>query len=179
MTSTSIKNIFLQIPAGVRSFLIKAIAVFIGWQLLYRLLLTRINQPDFFLTNSTAWGTSSVLKMFYRNVDMIPDNFKAIILINGQKVIGIANPCNALEIFVLYFAFLYCDPAPNKNKWRFAFVGIPAIYLANIIRCTIITWLNISHRGWVDISHHYIFTTLVYLLFFSLWIKFTKSVSNS
>ena len=108
MTSTSIKNIFLQIPAGVRSFLIKAIAVFIGWQLLYRLLLTRINQPDFFLTNSTAWGTSSVLKMFYRNVDMIPDNFKAIILINGQKVIGIANPCNALEIFVLYFAFLYC-----------------------------------------------------------------------
>jgi exosortase/archaeosortase family protein len=148
-------------------------------QILYHACLLKIGIPDHYLTNITAIGTCKILSIFYPGTSVLLNYFKAIILINGEKVIGIADVCNALEIFVLYIAFLICYPSQNKRRIKFLLIGIPCIYAANIIRCSVIAWLNIEHRGWVEISHHYIFNTLVYCLVFYLWVLFSKGGLNN
>ena len=174
MTSPQVKDRFDSIPKGVRIFMLKAVIIFIVWELLYNLLLKPFGIPNQFLTNLTTICTAKFLAIFYPDAQALLSPFKALITIHGQKVIGIADPCNALEIFVLYISFLFCFPANNKRRIIYTAIGVPAIFCINIIRCAAITWLNIEHRGWVDVSHHYIFTTLVYLMVFYLWVLFSK-----
>jgi len=161
-------------PPAIRTFLIKGLVFFIAWELLYSFVLAPARIPDRVLTNITGIVTADIVSLFYHHVDTILNLKKVILLIDGAKIIGIADPCNALEIFVLYIAFLFCYPASYKLRLTFTAIGIPVIFVANIVRCCLLVWLNISHKGWVDISHHYIFTTVVYLMVFYLWMLFSQ-----
>lgn len=162
----------------VRTFLVRALLIFIGWQLLYAFVLAPARTPDLQLTNITAWSTGKLLSWFYDSVYVAYvhniTTASAIISINGHKTLGILDPCNALDIMVLYVAFLFCFPGSWQKRLAFTALGLPYIYIINTIRCAVIGWMNINHRGWVDISHHYIFTALVYLLVFYLWVLYTK-----
>lgn len=173
-----LKELYAKTPAPVRSFIIKALVVFIAWFYLYQTVLLPQRTPDLWLTNTTCTSTAQFLSLFYHNVGTIPivdkSEYMAIITINNAKIIGIADACNALDIFVLYLGFIFCFPGTALRKIAFMALGIPYIYIINIIRCAAIAWLNIYHRGWVELSHHYIFTIIVYGLVFYLWILYSK-----
>jgi exosortase family protein XrtF len=157
---------------------LRALLIFIGWQLLYSFLLVPIRIPDRQLTNITCFSTAKLLSVFYDNVGTIYTHNNAtrsaIITVNGHGVLGILDPCNALDIIVLYISFLFCFPGTMSRRIMFIIIGLPYIYFINTIRCALIAWLNMAHKGWVDISHHYIFTASVYLLVFYLWTIYTK-----
>lgn len=174
-----IKTLYNKVPPLVRSFLLKAALIFIVWQLLYNFVLDPIRIPDRQLTNATAYSTAKLMSVFYDSVGAVytHDNAtaSAIITINGRGVLGILDPCNGLDIYVLFISFLFCFPGTAKRRALFILLGLPYIYIINTIRCALIGWLNIAHRGWVDISHHYIFTAAVYLLVFYLWMEYTKT----
>lgn len=179
---SNIKEIYNKVPPQVRSFLLKALVIFVAWQLLYSFVLAPIRVPDRQLTNITAYSTAKLLSVFYNNVAAIYSHSNtvrsAIITINGRGMLGILDPCNGLDIYVLYIAFLFCFPGTMRRRLTFILAGIPYIYIINTIRCALIGWLNIAHRGWVDISHHYIFTAAVYLLVFYFWIIYTNAKSE-
>ena len=173
-----IKELYDKVPRLVKQFLIRALVIFVAWQLLYRLVLLPVRIPDQFLTNTTGYSTAKILSIFYKNVAVVNSpHIKercSYVLMNGERIVSIADPCNALEIYVLYIAFLFCFPGEWKRRLLFILIGIPYIYIINAIRCALIAWLNTSHKSLVDISHHYIFTTAVYLLVFYLWVLYTK-----
>ncbi len=115
--------------------------------------------------------------MFYTNVSMLYVHDKTrgtAILVNMHPVIRILNSCNALDIYVLYIAFLFCFPATLRRRLLYIAYGVPYIFILNIGRCVGIAWLNMHHRGLVEITHHYVFTTLLYLMVFYLWVLFTQ-----
>lgn len=177
------KALYNKVPALVRSFLLKALLIFIGWQALYNLVLAPARVPDRQLTNATCYSTTRLMSVFYNNTTaMYAHNnatASAIVAVDGHPVLGILDPCNGLDIYVLYISFLFCFPGTMKRRGLFLLLGIPYIYVINTIRCVLIGWLNIAHRGWVDISHHYIFTAAVYLLVFYLWIAYTKTKTTT
>jgi exosortase/archaeosortase family protein len=172
-----VKKLYINTPAPVKSFLLKGIIAFVAWQLAYHFLMQPRRVPDRFFTDITTIGTVKLLSFFYQHVQGEYGIFKDIVWINNQRVIGIADPCNALELYALYIGFLCCFPATWKRRLIFTAIGVPVIFVANAIRCAVITWLNIKHPTWVDISHHYIFTTLMYLLVFYGWFLFSKSTA--
>lgn len=175
----TIKELYNNIPNLVRSFLIKALVILVVWKLLYGFVLEPARIPDKFLVNITGYSTQILLSFFYKNVsvDYITsiDIQSAIVNIDGKKVIGIADPCNGLDVYVLFLSFLYCFPGSWKKRGLYVIIGLPYIYIINTIRCGLIAWLNISHKGWVDISHHYLFTAAVYILVFLVWMRYTKN----
>lgn len=172
------KEQYRRIPVAVRTFLFRATLLFVGWQLLYNLVLLPVRVPDRPLTNFTAYSTAKVLSLFYNHITPVyiiaNERKDALILMDGRKIVGIADPCNALDIYVLYIAFLLCFPGTARRRLIFMAWGLPAIYAFNIIRSAIITWMNVAHNGWADFSHHYVFTTLMYLLVFYAWVLYTK-----
>ena len=178
MVLEQIKSAYSKVPPVIRSFLVRALLIFVVWQALYVFVLAPVRIPDRQLTNLTTFSTSRLLSVFYDKVGVIYTNHNkvrtAIVVINNKKVIGVADPCNALEIYVLYIAFLFCFPGTMKRRALFIAGGIPYIFIINTIRCALIAWLNINHRGWVDISHHYIFTAAVYLAIFYLWVLYAR-----
>jgi exosortase family protein XrtF len=173
-----IKTYYDKIPPLLRSFLFRAIVIFVVWQLAYNFVLAPTRIPDKYLTNVTAFTTEKLLSLFYKDVGVFyPTDIKkkaATILIDGHRIISIADPCNGLDIYVLYISFLFCFPGEGKRRLKFIVLGCAYIFVLNTIRCCLILWLNINHRGWVEISHHYVFTTALYLLVFHVWVLYSK-----
>ena len=177
MSSNKVWN---KVPVPVRRFLIKAVLLFAVWQVVYLGFLQPKRIPDMQLTNITCQATTYCLSWFYPDVDMLhvidPRNDQLAIIHRHKKaIIGIGDPCNALEIFVLYWAFLLCFPGNVKRKWVFFAAGTAVIFVVNVWRCVALAWLKMYHRSWVDISHHYIFTIIVYLIVFYMWVLFSKA----
>lgn len=98
----------------------------------------------------------------------------AFLYLDGRKIVGIADACNALELYILYIGFLLAYPSSIKRVFLFSIIGIVLIYLANIIRLTLLGEMYLHQMKARDIAHHYIFKMVVYGLTFGLWVLFVK-----
>lgn len=169
------------LPTDVKLFLTRAFIIFICWKLLYHLVLFPIRTPDRQLTNLTAMSSaflyrslldepSVIFKEEYGEIDFP----KAALYINNKRAIGIADPCNALELFVLYIGFIFCLPTTIKRQVTFIIFGIIGIFIANSFRCLGLAWLNFHHYSIADFAHHYLFKMIIYAMIFYAWMIYSK-----
>jgi exosortase/archaeosortase family protein len=182
-----LKKYTKNISPGLLRFLVRALVLVIVWKLSYHLFLKPHRFPDKALTELTADQTVRFVGLFYPPNTIswhgsIPKNdfdlFSAIIVINGRKVVGIADPCNALELYVLYIGFLICVPTTIKRFILFALGGIAVIFVLNILRCSGMIWVNIHHNQVFDFAHHYLFKLIVYAAIFGGWVWYSKHLTR-
>lgn len=173
----------LQIPRSVKFFSIKIALLFVLWEIIYATVLFPMRIPDSQISALTASGTAKLLHFFYTNdkfesrliEEGEPKNYKEIVYINKQKLIGIADGCNALELQVLYFGILICMQKPSWKTFWYCIIGLPLISFCNILRCSIIGWLNISrHLDLSIFAHHYLFKMLMYGFIFFAWVSYSS-----
>jgi exosortase/archaeosortase family protein len=176
-----------QIPGSVKLFAIKVILLFVLWEIIYTTVLFPTRIPDGQLSAITAAGTAKLLGLFYRNDRLDfrleeegePKHFKDTVYINDQKLIGIADGCNAFELQVLYLCILICMQQLSRKTIWYCVIGIPLISICNILRCSIIGWLNISkHLDLSIFAHHYLFKLLMYCFIFFAWVSYSKAKNH-
>jgi exosortase/archaeosortase family protein len=175
-----------SLPLPVKSFFTKALFLFIAWKLLYHLVLFPIHTPDRQLTNITACATSYIYTLFtgapisITNEQYEAGTFrKSIISIEGRKVIGIADGCNGLELFVLYFGFLLCFPVILKRLILFTVGGLSVIFILNNLRCFMLAWLYLHNYSIANFAHHYLFKMIIYAIIFLIWVWYLKKIKWS
>lgn len=94
---------------------------------------------------------------------------------DGEDTLRIASACNGLEIMVLYAGFLFCFPtARSRRRWAFLGAGLGIIFVLNLLRCALLVWIFLRYRQYLDFSHHFAFTFVVYSCVFLLWYKYAK-----
>ena len=96
---------------------------------------------------------------------------------HGKAIMHIADNCNGLELFVLFWGFIVAMPAPLQRKVVYAFAGILLIHVVNILRCVGLTALMMHWDRYFDLAHHYIFKMVVYGTIFLLWIQFARPLN--
>ena len=188
----SIKNeiakTWQEIPNEAKIFLKRAILIFIIWKIVYNGFLYNEKIIDKPLTHLTSYSTMLLLnKVYPQSIFVSRTNFLPIelgfprgsiidnIYKDGKNVVGIADGCNALELYAIYIGFLFCLPSRFSRVLFFLVLGVFIIYCANIFRCLAIGMLNISQNRLTDVAHHYIFKLIVYFLIFVLWALFLKN----
>ncbi|MBS1590832.1 MAG: archaeosortase/exosortase family protein [Bacteroidetes bacterium] len=183
---TTIKKTWIEIPTEVQTFLKRALIIFIVWKLLYTFILFPLNTPDTQLRNATSWGTVQLLKWkFPQNIILIEhragtdkltgeETTSDIILKDNRKIIGIADGCNGLELYILYISFLFCFPARIIKIITYILAGSVIIYVANVLRCYFISLMNMERFNLIEVAHHYVFKLIMYAVIFSLWVLFLK-----
>lgn len=185
-TSALIKY-WQEIPASVRKFLITSIILFTIWKVCYHLYLKPTRLIDIPLTVQTANNTQQLLQAIYPNYNFtneqrLPkekiDFFGVYIMKDSKKIIGIFDPCNALEVFVIYIGLIICLPSNFKRMALYIVLGIVGLYILNILRCTFLGILNINRSVYVDFAHHYLFTMVVYIGIFLGWASYIKQSTN-
>jgi exosortase/archaeosortase family protein len=162
--------------------------------MLYTLWLRPQGILDAPLTAAVGASTVEVLNLFADH-----ENFKAVrsfpatgpeedaepggvvdIFRNGENTLRVATACNGLEIMILYAGFLFCFPAVRSSRrWSFLVAGLGIIFLLNIVRCALLVWIFIRYRQYLDFSHHFAFTFIVYSCVFLLWYKYAKRARGS
>lgn len=176
------------IPRPILFFIGKALLLFIAWKLLYLSYLQPKRILDDPLTSTVGVLTTGALNLFpgagIYTVRKVPDTASADmggtvtramqIYRNGEKTLKVADPCNGLELMVLYAGFIICFPGVLRRKAGFLLAGWVLILLLNILRCLLLVLIFVYYRKYLDFSHHFVFTFIVYMVIFWLWYRFTQ-----
>jgi exosortase family protein XrtF len=157
------------------------------WKVIYLGFLVPGRILDAPLTHAVGVLTVSGLNLFTRSDAYWSKNepgtnsdetvMQESVYFNHQKLVGIYDGCNALELFVLYAGFIVCMPASAKRKLIFAVSGVALIFLVNILRCMVVAYIVQYYPQNADFVHHYVFVFIVYALIISLWLFFTGKLN--
>jgi len=180
----------LKAPRTIIVFFVKAAILFVIWKLLYILWLRPQGILDAPLTTAVGTSTVGVLNLFAEHSKFAPvRSFPTAgseedaepggvvdIYRNGENTLRIAPACNGLEIMILYAGFLFCFPVVSPSRrWIFIGIGLALIFLLNVIRCALLVWIFLRYRQYLDFSHHFLFTSIVYICVFLLWYRYTAA----
>lgn len=186
-----IKTTWQSIPPELKSFLKRALLIFIIWEFCYHMFLFNGRLIDKPITDFSFQSTIWVLKQVYPNSQFIVKkgvltNFEIekdvteieYIYLDNKNILGIADGCNALELYILFIGFLIAYPSNKKRCIFFGVTGVFIIFISNIIRLLLLAEMNLHQNNAVDIAHHYIFKLIVYAIIFILWMKYAQKQKN-
>jgi len=189
----ALKSTLASFPPQIKTFLIRAFILFAVWKGLYLFFWSDKRTIDDPLTQLVSKHSVFVLNtilpnhQFSAKPKIALKNFEgeiqvsrvSMIYCDGKAIMNIADECNGLELFVLYFGFLIAMPATIKRKLLFGLSGIFIIHAVNILRCVGLGLLLMNWDAYFDIAHHYIFKIMIYSVIFLLWVIFSKNLSLS
>jgi exosortase/archaeosortase family protein len=174
-----LKQKYNTIPKHVQRFLVKALLLFAGWELLYNLVLLPTQIPDHQLKlivgNMSAW----ILSFFYAQVHAVDMGYTVIIAIAGRRILGIAAACDGLKLMALNTGVLLCIPASAQRKMVFIAAGVLGICLLNAVRCAALAHIYMNHVSLFEVAHKWIFTLVVYFAVFGGWVLFIKGYEGA
>jgi exosortase family protein XrtF len=179
-TVNLIKKYWAEFPPLLRRFCIKALLLILIWKLSYHLYIKPHRTIDKPLTAITTATTVGFLSLFYEDQELswqdATDDSSAYIRLNGKRSLGIADGCNALELFILYAGFIICMPTNFKRAALFIIAGIIGIFILNILRCSGMFWFGLHKKEWFDFAHHYTFKIIVYAAIFGAWVWYCRKI---
>jgi exosortase family protein XrtF len=172
-TRTRQQNI-LGIPQPIKLFLLKVSTFYISWSLLYVFVLQPNRVVDAYLTRNLGALTATLMQLILpsHSVQVIHDALMSSLQIDGSFNIFILDGCNGLELYVLYVGFILCFPFKNNSTLKYIVLGLLSIFLLNLLRCTVLSYLKFHKVSYFDIIHHYIFTITVYSFICALWYRY-------
>jgi len=185
-----VKDGLAEMPRMVKHFLIRAFILFMVWEGVYLGFLQKDRILDGPLTQLTAELTAKTLDIFYTNSyfytlqdtkrtysDGWFEHEKSVVWKDQQRLIGIADGCNGLNLFMLFLGFILAYPSTIRLKLFMGLGGLIFIFGVNILRCVGLGMVQIHYPNFTIYAHHYIFNVLTYAVVFFLWIKFSKWAS--
>jgi exosortase/archaeosortase family protein len=182
-----------QIPIPVKSFLCKGLVFFLIWELVYNIYLLPNRIIDKPLCAFVGNGTASFINVikgsslaYCKTVSEYVSNEgevyladRAIVFLGPNRLIGIADPCNGLNLLVLFIGFIVVYPSKVSLKLIYSAVGILAILFLNIARCAGLGLIHNSYPSLTDFAHHYAFKIITYLAIFLMWYWFVKLTNKT
>jgi exosortase/archaeosortase family protein len=193
LPTSQILSALEQIPAPVKSFLWKALLFFLIWELGYNIYLLPNRVIDKPLCTFVGNGTASFINFikgsnlaYCKTVSEYVSNEgdlyladRAIVFLGPNRLIGIADPCNGLNLLVLFIGFIVVYPSKVYLKLIYSAVGILAIMFLNIARCAGLGLIHNSYPSLTDFAHHYAFKIITYLAIFLMWYWFVKLTNKT
>lgn len=177
-------NLLSGIPVAVRQFLLRSLLLFIVWQTVYLIWLAPSRIIDRPLTLITGQAGAHLLQFCLPDVHIICKETKPLVTkkyyqqgaihlwAGARRLVGLADACNALGLYILYAGFLVAYPASQRRRWLFWIGGWLCIFCLNVLRVVALAWIQYH---WPEISiyaHHWLFNTIVYLCIFYLWWRY-------
>ena len=100
------------------------------------------------------------------------------LMIDGKKLLGIANSCNGLVLLEIFMGFIIICPGKLKNKAWYIPAGLLTILIVNIIRIYSLALIQMFAPEYLEFNHHYVFSTLVYGIIFLFWMIYINKVEG-
>ncbi|GAA3923330.1 exosortase X [Hymenobacter algoricola] len=164
-------------PSSIRRFLLVAVALYGLWFFGYERWLAVDGRLDAALSANITAASAFALRLFgFAAAVDAQDPY--MVLLNGQPVVHVGNPCNGLILYALFAGFVLAFPGPVRRKLWFIPLGMAAIYLLNIIRVGGLALNHLYYHESVEFNHHYTFTFVVYACIFLLWMLWARRLAG-
>ncbi|MBI89334.1 MAG: hypothetical protein CMG60_04530 [Candidatus Marinimicrobia bacterium] len=153
----------------LRRFIITAFLLFIGWRLLYDLLLLPDGRIDYFMSITGVQLASYILIFLGWEIE----TSGRLIAQAGSRAVEILNGCNGLQVLGLFSGFIFAYPGNNLKRIYVMLFGMLILYFSNVIRIIFFVFVNAQYPDYWDISHSiitHLFTYPIILLIWYWWI---------
>ncbi len=167
-----------QRQRAIALFIIKAVLLYLIWFISYDFFIAPAGKVDAALNFRVATDAGKILDLLGYDGSTQPGIRQTIVCIKDETMVGVGNPCNGLELFVLFAGFIICFPGVWKNKWWYILAGCILIHFVNVLRTVALALIQYKSPEYLDFNHHYTFTIVVYSIIFLLWIFWTNRYSN-
>lgn len=162
-------------------FLGKFLGLYLAGNLLYGLFVTHFSpKPD----PATRWvseQTGFVLTACGWPTDVYDHHRKATTLLryDEREILAVYEGCNGLNTMIIFVAFLIAFGPVNKKLLWFIPLGLLIIHLANLLRITLLFFVAEYRPDAMYFVHKYVFTAILYLVIFVLWVWWVKKFAIS
>lgn len=82
----------------------------------------------------------------------------------------VVTECTALNAFYVYISFLLAYPSSIKAKAIGTLVGLPFLFVANILRLFVLAWALQIFPAYADLMHDYIWQVMFMFLLILMWL---------
>ena len=151
---------------ALAAFLLKMVAVYAAWFVLYDLWLLPDGRLDTWLSEGVAAATGALLAPFYPGT-----------VVDGRTVwatpsagVLIENGCNGLSALSLFVGFVVAYPGSWRRRLLFLPLGILVIVATNVVRCAVLAMVQDVWPSMFDDVHGMHALFVFYLAIFGLWV---------
>lgn len=106
----------------------------------------------------------------------------ASLVLNGDIVVNVYEGCNAINVSILFVAFLFAYKNSFKATIGFAIIGLISIYIFNLFRVGGLFLVALYFPDSLYLMHKFVFTGVIYAFVFGLWFiwvtKFNRNTAS-
>ncbi|WP_017729785.1 exosortase X [Nafulsella turpanensis] len=155
-------------------FVVKALGLLLLWIFGYELWLKGEGTVDNWLTSLAAAHSSVVFSWMDIPIVNQLTSYGEAMVVAGNPLLYIAHSCNGLVLYAMFAGFILLFGKQWGKKLAFIGGGLLLIYAMNIARIVLLCLIQLHYPNWLDISHKYIFTILIYAAIFLMWMKWVN-----
>lgn len=162
-------------------FLVTAGALFLGWYLLYELVIHPWGLLDRAVIDNLIRLSGSLLTALGYTLLPEPANAEMIrtVGVQGGHLLWIGDPCNGVSLFAVFALFLITYPGPWRHKAWFIPLGLLSIHLINVVRIAALCIVVTIDYELLNFNHDYTFYVVVYGWVFLLWFLWVKRFARN
>src|SRR5690349_14558020 len=151
-------------------FLVKFIGLYILLNTIYGFWVESYRPDADPLTRVVTVQSAALIRIFENDVTVrnVPGQ-NIPVAQNDRIVIEVFEGCNGLNVMIVFLCFVVAFSGSAKRTIIFCLAGIIAIYLANLLRVSLLFFVSKYYREGLYFIHKYAFTGGLYALVFLMW----------
>ena len=171
---------FIEANKGLIKFLSLAFLLLFSWVLFSSFYPAAVAKMHYLIIRPQADVCAYLLKLFdYEIVQQyMVNDCEAMIIFPDKGFVCVGSGCSGLELFLLFFGFIFLMRGRLVDKLWFVPLGVLGILFMNIIRITALSVIHYHHREYLEFNHKYTFVVIVYGAIFGLWILWINKFAN-
>lgn len=155
-------------------FLLLALILFVGWQVLYAFVIHPWGVLDHWLIDRLTGHAGILLRILDYELLPEPGGTDRYIGVQGGSLLWIGDRCDGLSVMVVFMLFILAFPGPGKHKTWFMLAGTLIIHAINALRVAALCIVATIDYELFNFQHDYTFQVIVYGCVVLLWFFWVK-----
>ena len=174
MTSPSTNLLTEYKPAIL--FLLRFLGIYILGNIVYGLWIVSYGNLADPITQIVTSNSAFLLNQLGFKASILMSNVKpnVALQLDGQTVVNVYEGCNAINVSILFVAFLFAYKGTIKQTFVYSIIGLISIYMFNLIRVAGLFLVAKYFPDQLYLMHKFIFTGVIYAFVFFLWFLWVK-----
>lgn len=124
--------------------------------------------------------SSLLLNLAGLEVSLLPSAIipNVSLMLNGNVVVNVYEGCNAINVSILFIAFLFAYKGTFNRTLVFSVAGLISIYLFNLLRVSGLFLVALYFPNHLYLMHKFVFTGVIYAFVFGLWFIWVTKINH-
>lgn len=160
-------------------FLTKFVGLYFAGNLLYGIFITAYHPTPDPVTHVVSAQSASILNACGWSASIEDSDKKPTTLLKApeRSVLSVYEGCNGINTMIIFVAFMVAFGPLTKNLLWFLPTGLLIIHSMNLLRIIFLFFVAIRLPHFMYFTHKYLFTAILYVVIFLLWIWWVRKYS--